>query len=54
MVVKNLPANGGDTGLVPGLEDPWGVRNGNPISVFLLKTYGQRSLGLMGLQKSQP
>ena len=29
-VVKNLPANGGDAGLIPGLERSPGEGNGNP------------------------
>ena len=45
-VLKNLPANAGDTGdvsSIPGLGRPPGVENGN--SVFLAgKSYGQRSL----------
>ena len=30
-VVKNLPANAGDTGSIPGSERPPGVGNGNPL-----------------------
>ena len=45
LVVKSPPANAGDTGLIPGLERPPGVRNGKPLPVFLPgKFYGQRSL----------
>ena len=29
-VVKNLPANTGDSGLIPGLRSSPGVGNGNP------------------------
>ena len=44
-VVKNPPANSGDTSLIPGVRKiPW-RRKWQPISVFLLgKSYGQRSL----------
>ena len=45
-MVKNLPANAGDTGdvsSIPGLGRHPGVENGN--SVFLAgKSYGQKSL----------
>ena len=30
-VVKNLPANAGDVGLIPGLGRSPGVGNGNPL-----------------------
>ena len=30
-MVKNLPANAGDTGSIPGLGRPPGVGNGNPL-----------------------
>ena len=44
-MVKNPPANAGDTGLIPGLGRSPGVRNGKPLPVFLPgKFYGQRSL----------
>ena len=44
-VVKNLPANAGDAGLIPG----WGrfsrEGNGNPLQLFLpRKSHGQRRL----------
>ena len=42
-VVKNLPANTGDVGSIPGLGRSPGEGNGIP--VFLLgKSHGQRSL----------
>ena len=47
-VVKNLPANTGDTrdmGLIPGLGRVPGIGNGSLLQVFLLKFHGQRSLG---------
>ena len=48
LAVKNLPANAGDTinlGLIPGLERPHGVGNGNLLQYSSLeKSYGQRSL----------
>ena len=34
--VKNLPANAGDTGLIPGLERPSGEGNGNPLQYSCL------------------
>ena len=46
-VVKNPPANAGDTGEVgsiPGLEKSPGGRKGNPLQYSCLKSYGQRSL----------
>ena len=39
-MVKNLPANAGDTGdldLIPGLERPSGVGNGNPLQYSCLE-----------------
>ena len=45
-VVKNLSANAGDAGSIPGSERSPGGRNGNPAPVFLPgKSGGQRSLG---------
>ena len=44
-MVKNLPANGGDTGLIPGLGRCSGKGNGNLLPVFLPgKPHGQGSL----------
>ena len=45
-MVKNLPANGGDVGSIPGLgRSPW-RRKWQPTPVFLPgKSHGQRSLG---------
>jgi len=40
-VVKNLPANAGDTGLIPGLVRSPGGGNGNP---FQYSSHGQRNL----------
>ena len=43
--VKDTPANAGDTGSVPGPEDPPGEGNGNPLQYsYLEKFHGQRSL----------
>ena len=43
--VKNLPANAGDTGLIPGSGRSPGVGNSNPTPVFLPgKSEGQRNL----------
>ena len=36
-VVKKLPANVGDTGLIPGLERSPGEGNGNPLQYFCLE-----------------
>ena len=44
-VVKNPPADAGDTGLIPGLGRSPGEGNGNPLPIFLsVKSHGQRSL----------
>ena len=44
-MVKNAPANAGETGLVPGLGRSSGKGNGNPTPVFLPgKPHGQGSL----------
>ena len=45
LVVKNLSANAGDMGSIPGLGISPGRGNGNPIPVFLPgKYHGQQSL----------
>ena len=36
-VVKNSPANAGDTGLIPGWERFSGEGNGNPLQYFYLE-----------------
>ena len=44
-VVKNLPDNGGNMGLIPGLGRFPGVGNGNPLQCSCLeKFHGQKSL----------
>ena len=44
-VVKNLPANAGDTGLIPGSGISPGGGNGNPLQYSCLENlHGQRSL----------
>ena len=44
-VVKNLPANAGDSGLIPGLGRSLGGGNGNPLQYSWLENpQGQRSL----------
>ena len=45
-VVKNLPANAGDSGSIPGLRRSPGEGNGNPLQYSFLpgKSHGQRSL----------
>ena len=45
LVVKNPPANAGDTGSVAGLERYPGEGDGNPLPIFLPgESHGQRSL----------
>ena len=41
-VVKNLPANAGDAGLIPGLERSPGERNGNPLQYSCLRNPMER------------
>ena len=44
-MVKNLPANAGDSGLIPGWGRSPGEGNGNPTPVFLPgESRGRRSL----------
>ena len=44
-VVKNLPANAGDSGLIPGWGRSPGEGNGNPTPVFLPgESHGQRNV----------
>ena len=44
-VVRNLPANVGDVGLIPGSGRSPGGGNGNPLQYSCLKkSHGQRSL----------
>ena len=44
-VVKNLPANAGDEGLIPGSGRSPGEGNGNPVQYSALENpRGQRSL----------
>ena len=42
LVVKNLPANAGDGGLIPGLEISPGEGNGNPLQYSCLGNYMDR------------
>ena len=35
-MVKNMPANEGDLGLIPGLERSPGVGNGSPLQYYCL------------------
>ena len=37
LVVKNLPANAGDLGLIPGLGGSPGEENGNPLQFSCLE-----------------
>ena len=55
-VVKNMPANAGDTGLIPGSGRSAGVANGCYTSILAWKipwTEEPGRLPSMGLQKSQ-
>ena len=51
-MVKNLPANVGDVGLIPGLERSPGEGNGNPLQYSCLEnpiteeSGGLQSMGL--------
>ena len=50
-VVKNLPANAGDTGWIPGSERSFGEGKGNPLRYSYLVNYmGKRGEGPGGLQ----
>ena len=51
-VVKNLPANAGDMGLIPGLGRSPGGGNGNPLQYSCLDNpKDRRKLQSMGLQR---
>ena len=41
-VVKNLPANAGDVGSIPGLGRSPGEGNGNPLQAFCLEKHMDR------------
>ena len=44
-MIKNLPANAGDAGLIPGSARSLEEGNGNPLQLLLPeKSHGQRSL----------
>ena len=54
-VVKNLPANARDAGLIPGLERSLGEGNGNPLQHSCLENpmdRGDRRLQFMGSKES--
>ena len=55
--VKNLPADSGDVGSIPGLGKPPGEGNGNPLQYILAWetpwTEEPGGLHSIGLQKSQ-
>ena len=57
LMVKDPPANPGDTGLIPGLRRCRGGRNGNPLQYSWLESPMDRGepggLQSMGSQKSQ-
>ena len=42
-VVKNLPANAGDMGLIPGSGRPLGGRHGSPVQ-YSCSLYGSKEL----------
>ena len=56
-VVKNLPANTGDEGPIPGSGRSPGEGNGNPLQYFCLEKFMDGgawwAIQSMGLQKSQ-
>ena len=55
-MVKNPPANAGDTGSIPGLRGSSGVGNGNLLEYSWLKNSMDRGVGRlqsMGLQKAE-
>ena len=43
-MIKHLPANAGDTGLIPGSERIPRGGNGNPLQDSCGKSHGQRSV----------
>ena len=55
--IKNLPANAGDAGLIPGVGRCPGEENSNPLQYsYMGKSHGKRSLEgpvFMGSQKRQ-
>ena len=54
LVVKNLPANAGDTGLIPGSGRSPGEKNGNPLSILVWEILWMEELGRlqsMGFQR---
>ena len=54
LVVKNLPANAGDAGSIPGLGRSPGGGNGNPIQYSCLKIPTHRGAGWVhGVEKSR-
>ena len=51
LVAKNLPANAGDTGSIPGSERPPGGGHGNPLQYSCLENpHRQRSLAVYNPQ----
>ena len=55
-MVKNSPANAGDTGLIPGLGRSPGEGNGNPLRYFYLGNPMHRGASwaaVLGAAKSQ-
>ena len=47
-VVKNLPANAGDVGLISGLGRSPGEGNGNSLRYYCLGNHMDRGVGLRG------
>ena len=52
-MVKTLPANAGDTGLIPGSGRPAGGGNGNPLSILAWKIPWTEELGGLHSMGSQ-
>ena len=53
LVVKNLPANAGDTGLIPGSGRSPGEKNGNPLSILVWEILWTEELGRLQSMGSQ-
>ena len=45
-MIKNLPANAGDVGSVPGLGRSPGEGHGNPLQIPCMENYTEKSGGL--------
>ena len=50
-MVRNLPANAGDTGLIPGIGRSPGEENGNPLQYSCLENPMDRGAGQAIIQE---